>query len=255
MALTKKIVIDPIAIPILASMEWSSTSDHTIVGKLTCGQLDRKSYVAINKSLEALGGKWNKKLGGHVFTTDPRGSIPGALEAGTIEVVRDGYFKTPHDIGCRMARDANLMPFCVVVEPSAGTGELASAILSVEPTAQIICGEKNAARVEVLKQKGFVARQWDFLTEDIHADYIIQNPPFEIGQDIDHVFHAYNCLNQYGVLVSIMSEGSFFREDKKATTFREWFSLKCGNSIQLGNGAFHESGTDVNTRIVIIRKV
>jgi hypothetical protein len=48
-----------------------------------------------------------------------------------------------------------------------------------------------------------------------------------------------------------MSEGVFYRSDKKATAFREWLA-EIGISDKLPEGTFKQSGTGVNTRLVII---
>jgi 16S rRNA G1207 methylase RsmC len=53
-------------------------------------------------------------------------------------------------------------------------------------------------------------------------DRIVMNPPFENGQDIAHVEHAYELLSPGGRLVTVMSEGPFFRQDKNAASFRNW---------------------------------
>ena len=38
---------------------------------LITAQLDRKLYLAVNKVLDRIGGKWNKKAKSHVFDADP----------------------------------------------------------------------------------------------------------------------------------------------------------------------------------------
>jgi len=81
---------------------------------------------------------------------------------------------------------------------------------------------------------------------------IIMNPPFEHAQDIQHVQHAYQFLAEGGTLVSIMSEGTFFREN--AQDFRGWLNELSGYDEDLPAGAFKESGTNVKTRIVVINK-
>ena len=55
-----------------------------------------------------------------------------------------------------------------------------------------------------------------FLQTTGKYDKIIMNPPFENGQDIDHIRHAYSLLNDGGRVVCIMSEGTFYRNDKKS---------------------------------------
>jgi hypothetical protein len=47
--------IEQAVIAVLARCE---TNDNTLY--LPFGQLDRKLYVAVNKALEAIGGKWNR---------------------------------------------------------------------------------------------------------------------------------------------------------------------------------------------------
>ena len=79
------------------------------------------------------------------------------------------------------------------------------------------------------------------------------NPPFENGQDIDHVRHAFGMLRPGGILVAIMSPGPFFRSDRKAAAFREWFDAMGGERRDLPAGAFRESGTGVATVLVTVR--
>ena len=85
---------------------------------------------------------------------------------------------------------------------------------------------------------------------------IYMNPPFENLQDIYHVQHAYKFLSDDGIMVSVMAESAFFREDKKSIAFREWFTGYgvIGYSEKLPEGAFKSSGTMVNARLVVIKK-
>ena len=65
---------------------------------------------------------------------------------------------------------------------------------------------------------------------------------------------AYDLLDAGGVLVAIMCESTFFRSDKKSVEFRDFLGSVYAQTIKLEPGAFRESGTDVATRIVKIRK-
>ena len=82
--------------------------------------------------------------------------------------------------------------------------------------------------------------------------------PFANGLDIDHVRHAFDQLAPGGRVVAVMSEGPFFRQDRKASEFREWLDALAGESEQLpedsfrGVEAFRETG--VRTRLVSIEK-
>lgn len=64
----------------------------------------------------------------------------------------------------------------------------------------------------------------------------------------------YDLLDAGGVLVAIMCESTFFRSDKKSVEFRDFLGSVYAQTIKLEPGAFRESGTDVVTRIVKIRK-
>jgi hypothetical protein len=94
----------------------------------------------------------------------------------------------------------------------------------------------------------------DFLEYQGHYDKIVMNPPFQQQADIDHVRHAYSLLNAGGRLVAIVSEGVFFRQDKKASAFREWLEEVGGTSEQIEAGAFDTSDrpTGVATRLVVV---
>jgi len=49
------------------------------------------------------------------------------------------------------------------------------------------------------------------------------NPPFERGQDMEHVTHAINLLAKRGKLVALMSPSAFTGSTKKHKAFKELF--------------------------------
>ena len=54
------------------------------------------------------------------------------------------------------------------------------------------------------------------------------------------------------VCVAIMSNGPFFRQDRKSQEFRAWFDQHNGEKQELPAGAFKESGTGVATVLVTL---
>lgn len=255
MVLTKTLKFSKEVLDVIKQMDWS---EDGLLGKITGGQLSRDLYVSVNKALEAMGGKWNRSIGGHVFLVDPRQSVDGLLSNGDLTVERDGFFQTPETVVTRMieiVRPIDL-PSSLTLEPSAGLGAIARYLTGCNLT--LI--EKNEYRVGLLKKEFKNVLCMDFLDFDApfkngnFYDRIYMNPPFEEGQDIDHVRHAYELLKNGGALVSVMGEGAFFRGDKKATSFREWLLTIGGSSEILPKGSFKESGTGVNARLVVIRK-
>ena len=248
--LTKTLNFDNDVLEVIRAMAWH---DDGKLGVLTCGQLNRELYLRVNEAFAALGGKWNRKKGGHVFLTDPRQRVTGLVENGMLTVTRDGFFETPVAVVERMVE--LMYPVGSILEPSAGLGAIADN-LPVRKE-QVVCVEKNKQRAEVLRQKGYAVQCRDFLKYDVSGkfDTIFMNPPFEEGQDVVHVRHAYNCLVYGGTMVSVVSEGPFFRNDYRARAFREWLEQVGGESHLLPPGSFRESGTRVHARLVVIRRL
>lgn len=252
--LVKKIQLEDDVLSVLKGMEWA---DDGLVGKITCGQLDRKLYVKVNKALDSMGGQWNRKLGGHVFPSDPRSQVEGLLDSGVLVIEKDGFFETPLAVCMEMFSQVTPDVNGRFLEPSAGRGAIARSLVEYGvPADHITLIEKNAQRCEELKKEFPIVINQDFLTfsveESEEFDFIYMNPPFEMQQDIDHVRHAYSLLNDGGSLVSVMGEGTFFRQDKKALSFLEWMdSIHCWD-VKLPEGSFKESGTMVNTRLFVV---
>lgn len=247
--LTRSLKFDDDVLAIIRSMDWH---DDGRLGMLTCGQLDRKLYTRVNKALEAMGGKWNRSRSGHVFPIDPRLQVEGLIKNGLLTIEKDGFFETPPKVVRRMIELAQ--PTGNVLGPSAGLG----AIVDHLPVSQsqVFCIEKNAQRAEVLRKKGYTIHCCDFLKYKAPGafDTIFMNPPFEEGQDIDHIRHAYQCLAPGGTLVSVASEGPFFRNDRRATAFRDWAKQIKAYIERLPPRSFKESGTCVSTHLIVIHK-
>lgn len=167
-----------------------------------------------------------------------------------------GYFPTPADVVATMLDRADIEDGMNVLEPSAGSGNICDAVKSAHPGADLVAIEINPRLVEILKLKGFDVMQADFMAagQFSYFDRVVMNPPFERGQDIDHVRKAFEWLKPGGRLVAIMSPGPFYRSDRKAEEFRAWFDALGGDREEIPAGAFKASGTDIATVLVEIRK-
>jgi len=169
-----------------------------------------------------------------------------------------GFFPTPKAIVSRMLELTEIEPNDRVLEPSAGKGDILDLIRSKHPDARVTAVEINAALLEILGAKGHAVEQGDFLGHKGEYDRVVMNPPFENGQDIDHIRHAFDLVAPGGRVVAVISEGPFFRQDKKAEEFRRWLDELGGESEQLpedafkGIDAFRQTG--VRTRIVSIER-
>lgn len=214
----------------------------------------------MNEVLDRIGGKWNRKAKAHVFPEDPTEKLNAVIECGVLEPkVKTGYFPTPPALVARMIELAKLSTNDVVLEPSAGKGHIADAI--IETAGERIRGlhvcEILPENVKTLHSKGYEAhgRFEDFVEDGVDEfDKILMNPPFEKQQDIEHVTLAYEILARGGILVAIMSAGVKFRENKKTKWFRD--NVLCHATLIEDNpiGAFKTSGTMVNTVMIVLEK-
>lgn len=243
--LTKKLRFDDAVVAVIRNMNWS---DDGLQGKLIA-QLDRKTYMDVNKALEAMGGKWNKKAGAHVFQEDPRGQVEGLLDSGIVVVERDGFFETPREVVMMMLKYAGVS-FGRVLEPSAGLGAIADCL---PQDCKLVCVERNPQRCEVLRNKGYTTVCGDFMEfYDGLFDTVLMNPPFENGQDARHVMRAYSMLNRRGNLVAIVSGGILQRSDANAAKFQKWINDVDATVVALPDGSFKSSGTMVKTAMICV---
>lgn len=236
-------------------------------------QLDRKLYVEVNKVLEALGGTWNRKARAHLFLDDAADVVDAAVLTGEFARPQDfGFFETPDPLAAQLVKQAGIERQHHVLEPSAGRGAIARAILlcGARPAmgpVSLDCIELQDQHVDFL-HKDLLPRfrdtevrimQRDFLTvtppaPEFQYDRIVMNPPFSKQADLAHVTHALSFLKPGGRLVSVMAAGVLFRTDRKTTTFRDLLrgvgGPFCGVIEPLPEGSFKVSGTNVNTVVV-----
>ncbi len=245
------------------------SQEDGFVGRITDGQIPKDLYVSVNKALEALGGKWNRKARGHVFPSDPSEALDNILLTGTVENRKQalGFFETPAGVAKKLVELAGVTSGMRVLEPSAGDGAIVAEL--PEGCALVSMVEIDPQhRVNLLRapprNATIVLNFGDFLTMDPTEVYggplaspfdaVVMNPPFANQADILHVTHAFEFLRPGGRLAAVMSAGVRFREDKRAREFRRLVD-QCGGTIEsLPAGTFKESGTDVHTVMVGMEK-
>ena len=196
------------------------------------------SRVEFSERLLALTGEKNEK--------DPIAEAEQSIKLRKIP----GYFPTPKALGEKVLELADIKEGDFVLEPSAGKGNLAE-LSPVKPD----CIEQDSELRTILEAKGFNVILDDFLCIGCAEqwDKIIMNPPFEKGQDVDHVQKAWEVLADGGRIVAIMSAGVKFNSQSKYAAFRE-FVEQHGWIEDLPEGSFKESGTGVNTVLCVLDK-
>lgn len=239
---------------VLSVLSNSTVDEENNLLLLPQEQLDRKLYVEVNKCLESIGGKWNKKLKGHLFEHNPSEDLDEMINTGEWSDKKKEYqyFPTPREIVLQMISLAEIKRGDVLLEPSAGQGNILDCFPRENPYVAIELMEDNCKK---LKEKGYSVINSDFLSvENLNVDKVIMNPPFTKHQDVQHIFHAWNILKSGGMLISVVSESPFFRRDKISAEFRNWVEENGVGIIDLESGAFKESGTMVKSRIIFATK-
>lgn len=252
--------IDPWARDILAR----STIEGNVL-KLP-EQLHRVDYVAIAKILGGLGGKWDRKIGGHVFDYDPSTLLGEAVSNGAYRNRKQvlQFFETPSPLALEMIRLAQLCDGDRVLEPSAGRGAILSHLhagldcivaVEIDPDHCMYLVDtfgKPAQRPSmVIVHDDFL--EWGERTMTRY-DAVIMNPPFTRGQDVEHIRLAWRLLAPKGRLVAVCSESPFFGTRGDQNEFRVWLGSIGAIIDRLPGGTFKSSGTNVNTRLIWARK-
>ncbi|MBN2003771.1 MAG: hypothetical protein JXA21_10475 [Anaerolineae bacterium] len=164
-----------------------------------------------------------------------------------------GFFPTPEDVIRTLIGYAGIVPGHRCLEPSAGRGDIAD-VLRQHTDSVDVC-ERHRSLCDILDLKGYRLAEFDFMEYNPGPlyDRIVMNPPFENGQDVEHVLHAYDLLNDDGRLVSVMSASVKFNHQRKYVDFRQ-FIEDHGWWKDLPEGSFKASGTNVATVLVVLDK-
>ncbi len=123
-------------------------------------QLDWSTYVAVNKVLESIGGKWNRKAKGHVFEVDPGDVLEEVILTGEYSNKKQdfGFFETLPELAKKVIELADIQPRMSILEPSAGRGALVKALdnnIRPELTA-VIVNDIQHKNCDALIEAGFV---------------------------------------------------------------------------------------------------
>lgn len=247
------IPIDAEVAEVLRRCEVLGDPDRVV---LPPGKLDRALYERVDKTLRALGGRWDRRRGAHVFdaVVDLRARIDD-LGRGKAVIDRkktlQAYY-TPYDLAQRMVQLAGIRADDRVLEPSAGYGAIAR--VATELGAHVTCVEVDPVAVAALCEQCHAAvHQEDFLTFTPMAalgrfDAVVMNPPFSKSQDVHHVLHAWRFVRPGGTLVAIVSPGFTFRKGLLYDRFRKMLAdATTRESHDLPPDTFADQGVKVRT--------
>jgi len=196
-----------------------------------------------------------------VKTLDELQAMRETLKAGVKVVSANQLFPTPAELARQVVEYAEIQKGQRILEPSAGTGNLLSAIWEERGERCDVAIEINPELCRLLTPRVPKVICADFLDikparegnaslivkdlPDAFYDRIIMNPPFEAGKDILHIQHAITFLKPGGRLVAICANGPR-QQDKLKPIADHWEVLPAGS--------FKESGTMVNAAIMVYNK-
>ena len=153
------------------------------------------------------------------------------------------YYPTPLKVVERVVDDLYIQKGDKVLEPSCGCGRFMDALR--KKGADVLGVEVDPQRAAQSRAKGHNVVIANFLETVPTGDFdrVVMNPPFYGKHYAKHVEHALKFLKPDGILTAILP-----------ATARYDHGLLNGNWQDLPVGSFSESGTNVNTTVLTIRK-
>lgn len=165
------------------------------------------------------------------------------------------FYPTPSAVVAKMLELADPKPHHLILEPSAGCGDLVSAIAGTG-TERVDCFEIHPLLRQALKLQQFNLIGFDFLTVPPHPIYdrILANPPFSNNGVANHTIHAYSFLKPGGRLITVAHHYKL-RPSSCDRYFFDWLKDNKARFLNLGN-AFNKSdrSTSVPIQLIVIDK-
>ncbi|MFC7929141.1 methyltransferase [Streptomyces cinereoruber] len=239
---------------ILAALQTAETDGNRLI--LTGPRMKPAFYRQVDDVLQAVGGRWTSSAGAHLFPCDAADALAPVLRDRQVTTLREKrtdaqYFPTPPAVVQQLVGLVGIRPGMTVLEPSAGTGAIATALHTAGATVE--CIERDPGYAALLTGSGVRAvTVADFLTVPAEPRYdrVVMNPPFTRGADLAHVQHAAGFLRPDGLLAAVMSAAVTYQP--AAAPFRALVEAHAGTVTHLPPGAFAASGTGVSTVIVTL---
>lgn len=174
---------------------------------------------------------------------DDSGERPEGKQAST-EVSKDlQFYRTPTAVIERVLNNVHIKPGSLVLEPSCGDGAILDELVKRGMKAAGI--EVDAGRAKQSRAKGHGVMIGNFLSVEPNPMYdaVVMNPPFVGKHYVKHVEHALKFLKDGGQLITILPASAWYEH-----------KLLKGRWQDLPIASFRESGTNVSTGYLVIRK-
>ena len=173
------------------------------------------------------------------------------------------FYATPDPVVSKILHDLGLYykpEEKRVLEPSAGTGNIAAAIAAFG--VPVDCIEIDANRAEQIRRHvpQAAVTVGNFLRVPATPVYthVVMNPPFYGTHWMQHVVHAFDFLAPGGTLVAVLPATAELGESSKHKTFRSWATKYSSYGRlrfdELPAESFADSGTRINTCYLTLHK-
>jgi hypothetical protein len=256
--------------PKLSAMADKAFGGTKLEGKYTSRDAYDALEAAVNKSILEKGKKF--------LETDPKEALAAIRKSlaklprqtdRTKEQEEFQQFSTPPTQSFVVAKAADIKPDDVVLEPSAGTGDLA--VWAKATGAKVYTNELSKRREGLLKYLGFDTTNVDaeilndVLPENIKPTKVVMNPPFsatagrvkanKTEYGARHIESALKRLQDGGRLVGIVGEGMALDR----VTFGKWWKdiaskYNVRANIGIPGEEYGKYGTTFGNQLIIIDK-
>ena len=165
------------------------------------------------------------------------------------------FYPTTTPIIQKMLNQALIQPHHRVLEPSAGSGDLAGAIFQLG-VKKIDCFEINLLLQKALRLQGFNVLGSDFLASNPQPIYdrVIANPPFSSNGVNRHTRHAFDFLKPGGRLITLAHHYNL-KPSKSDRSFFDWLKQYRAKFLNLGTAFKHsDRPTNVSLQLIVITK-
>jgi hypothetical protein len=241
-------------------------------------QLTADDYAEVGHVLAVLGGLWSPPQRATVFpdNTDPAALIGGVLAGGVVPLhprAAEGWVRTPDDVADDLCSyphsDLAWLPAgASVLEPSAGIGSLAAAMLRVNPGVHVTAIEPHTARAAVcaslddgdsvsVYNETFETFAGKAMAVGQQFSAVVMNPPFSVPSDkalwIEHLRLAWHLLAPGARLVCVVPASVATRSDTRHRDIRMLIE-HYGTITAMPFESYKPSGTSFSTSIICLTR-
>ena len=173
------------------------------------------------------------------------------------------FYPTTTPIIQKMLNQALIQPHHRVLEPSAGSGDLARAISLRQCSANAKVGVKkiDCFEINLLLQKALRFQDFNVLGSDFLAsnpqpiyDRVIANPPFSSNGVNRHTRHAFEFLKPGGRLITLAHHYNL-KPNKSDRSFFTWLKQHRAKFLNLGSAFKHsDRPTNVSLQLIVVDK-